>query len=201
MDLTNAKGRINWAHPLGTSACLLIASLALIVYTPYAEFPLALVVMPLLCITLVVLLLVASVRKAKRLQASAALALVAVIATSFAVLKLQEPIRESLRWLLWSNRLKAELLGSPSPRQGELKHIEWEATGFAGVANDTVYLVFDPTNVLASAVRAGSAGKYAGLPCEVLNVRRLEEFWYSVRFYTDEAWGERNALDCSGSVP
>jgi hypothetical protein len=171
------------------------------VYTPYAEFPLVLVVMPLVSVTLLVLLLVAIIRKRKHLQASAALALVAVIATSLAVLKFQEPIRESLRWLLWSNRFKTELLLAPPPRQGELKHIEWQATGFAGVANDTIYLVFDPTDTLASAARIGSPGRYASLPCEVLKVRRLEEHWYSVRFYTDEAWGERNSLDCSGCVP
>jgi hypothetical protein len=77
----------------------------------------------------------------------------------------------------------------------------WEATGFAGVANNTLYLVFDPTDALASAARTGSPGKFTGLPCEVLKVRRLERQWYSVMFYTDEAWGERNTLDCSGRVP
>ena len=200
MDRTKAPGRINWALPVGAAAGLLILSSALIVYTPYAEFPLMLVVMPLVCITLLVLLLVASVRKRKRLQASAAIALVAVIASSFAVLKLQEPIRESLRWLLWSNRFKSELLLAPPPRQGELRHIEWEATGFAGVANNTTYLVFDPKDVLNSAARVGLPGKYTDLPCEVLKVRRLEAHWYSVRFYTDEAWGERNQLDCSGNT-
>ena len=185
---------------MGVAARLLILSLALIVYTPYAEFPLTLVVMPLVCITLLVLLIVATVRKRKRLQASVALALVAVFAISFAVLKLQEPTRESLRWLFWSNRFKAELQQAPSARPGELRHIEWQATGFGGVANDTVYLVFDPSDTLASAARSGSAGKYAGVPCEVPKVRRLENHWYSVRFYTDEAWGERNGMDCRGDV-
>lgn len=201
MDHTRAKGRVNWALPLGVAAGLIFVSTAVIVYTPYAVFPLALVVVPLVCLTLIVLLLVASIRKWKRLQASAALALVAVVATSFAVLKLQEPIRESLRWLLWSNRFKAELLSTPSPQLGEFRHIVWEATGFAGVANNTLYLVFDPTDALASAARTGSPGKFTGLPCEVLKVRRLERQWYSVMFYTDEAWGERNTLDCSGRVP
>src|ERR1035441_4264021 len=142
--------------------------------------------------TLLVLLLIAIVRKRKRLQGSAALALAIVIAISFAVLGLQEPIRQSLRWLLWSNRFKAELMASPAPPTGQLRHMEWQATGFAGVANDTIYLVFDPKDALNSAVRIGSPGKYAGLPCEVLKVRRLEANWSSVRFYTDEAWGERN---------
>jgi hypothetical protein len=199
MDGITARGRINWALPVGTGAGLLILSLALIVYTPYAVFPLVLVVLPLVCITLVVLLLIAIIRKKKRLQASAAAALIVVFATSFAILKLQDSIRDQLRWLLWSNCFKTELQASASFRTGELKHMEWEATGFAGVGNDIVYLVFDPADVLASAARAGSPGIYTGLPCEVLKVRRLEAHWYSVRFYTDEAWGERNQLDCSGT--
>lgn len=201
MGRTKGTGRTNWALPVAVVAGLLILSLALIVYTPYAEFPLTLVVMPLVCMTLLVVLIVAIVRKRKGLRASAALALIAVFVTSFAVLKLQEPIRESLRWLFWSKGFKAELQRAPSARPGELRHIEWEATGFAGVANNTVYLVFDPSDALASAARGGSAGKYAGVPCEVLKVRRLEDHWYSVRFYTDEAWGERNGLDCRGDGP
>ena len=74
--------------------------------------------------------------------------------------------------------------------------MEWEATGFAGVANITVYLVFDPTDSLAVAAKSHSPGKFTGLPCEVLSVLRLESHWYSVLFYTDEAWGQRNALNC-----
>jgi len=76
--------------------------------------------------------------------------------------------------------------------------MEWEATGFAGVANNTVYLVFDPTDVLSQAARSHSPGKYRGIPCEVLLVRRLESHWYSVWFYTDEEWGQRNQLNCTG---
>lgn len=197
MDPAEAS-RINWALPVSAVASLLILAVALIVYTPYAEFPLLFVVVPLICITLLVVLVIAIVKKRKSLRGSTALALVAVAVTSFAILKLQDPIRESLRWLLWSNRFKAELLASPAPRPGELRHVEWEATGFAGVANNTIYLVMDPSDALHSAAQIGSPGKYPGIPCEVLKVRRLESRWYSVRFYTDEAWGEQNSLDCRG---
>lgn len=191
-----AASRVNWVFPVSAVASLLILALTLIVYTPYAEFPLLLVVMPLICITLLVVLVIAIVKKRRHLQGSTALTLAAVVITSFVVLKLQDPIRESLRWLLRSNRFKAELLASPAPRPGELRHVEWEAIGFAGVANNTIYLVMDPTDALHSAAQTGSPGKYPGIPCEVLRVRRLEARWYSVRFYTDEAWGQQNSLDC-----
>ena len=198
MDGFTIRERINWALPVGTGAGLLIVSLALDAYTPYAEFPLLFVVMPLVCISLLIALLIALFRKKRRLWVSAASALVIVIATAFVLLILQEPIRESLRWVLWSSRFEAELLSSPSPRLGELRHMEWQATGFAGVGNDTIYLVLDPTDALAPAAHTGLPGRYTGLPCEVLKVRRLEAHWYSVRFYADEEWGKRNQLDCSG---
>jgi hypothetical protein len=193
-----AASQVNWVLPVSAVVSLLILALALFVYTPYAEFPLLFVVMPLICITLLVVLVIAIAKKRKHLQGSTILALAAVIVVSFAILKLQDPIRESLRWLLWSSRFKAEALASPGPRPGELRHMEWEATGFAGVANNTVYLVMDPSDALHSAAQTGSPGKYPGIPCEVLRVRRLEARWYSVRFYTDEAWGEQNSLDCRG---
>jgi hypothetical protein len=197
MNLEKARGRVNWALPAGTAAAVLIISAILIVWTPYAVFPLLFVLIPLVCLTLLVLLLVASVRKSKRLQISSAIAFAVVIAISFGILRLHDSIRESLRWLLWSNRFKSELMALPSSPHDQLKHMEWEATGFAGVANDTLYLVLDPTDSLAPAARSGSPGKFTGLPCEVLKVRRLEAHWYAIRFYTDEAWGERNQLDCS----
>jgi hypothetical protein len=31
--------------------------------------------------------------------------------------------------------------------------------------------------------------------------QRLESHWYAVTFYTEESWGERNRLNCSGSAP
>jgi hypothetical protein len=122
--------------------------------------------------------------------------LVAFLGASWVLLKNQSTIRPSIRWLLWSHRFKAEVLAQPAPANGELRHMEWEATGFAGVANNTVYLVFDPTDSLAVAAKSHSPGKFTGMPCEVLSVLRLESHWYSVLFYTDEAWGQRNALNC-----
>jgi hypothetical protein len=74
--------------------------------------------------------------------------------------------------------------------------MEWEATGFAGVANNTDYLVFDPTDSLAMPAKSHSPGKFSGIPCEVPRVLRLESRWYSVEFYTDEEWGQRAHLDC-----
>jgi hypothetical protein len=35
-------------------------------------------------------------------------------------------------------------------------------------------------------------------PARRSSMRRLESHWYSVWFYTDEVWGLRNRLNCTG---
>jgi hypothetical protein len=115
------------------------------------------------------------------------LALAAFVAVAAVMDKGGKSLRSYLRWLLWSRSFKAEVLAQPSPRIGELKHVEWEATGFASVAYNTSYLVFDPSDALQ---KVTLPGKVAGIPCEVPVVRRLEKQWYAVQFYTDEEWGK-----------
>lgn len=91
------------------------------------------------------------------------------------------------RWLLHSNVYKAGVLSEPSQQNGLLKHVEWDGWGLAG--NDTtVYLVFDPSDMLATPSRTAAPGKYPGLPCEVARVKRLERYWYTVLFYTQTNW-------------
>lgn len=104
-------------------------------------------------------------------------------------------VRSAARWLAWSQHYKAEVLAQPNVSE-EWKHIEWDGWGWAG-QDTTVYLVFDPTDSLSTAAQEHRPGKFNGLPCEVYAVDRLEKNWYAVRFYTNEWWGRRNALDCT----
>jgi hypothetical protein len=106
-------------------------------------------------------------------------------------------IRSAARWLAWSQHYQAEVLAQSSVSE-ELKHIQWDGWGWAG-QDTTVYLVFDPTDSLLAAAREHRPGKFNGIPCEVPAVDRMEKNWYAVRFYTNEWWGRRNALDCTGS--
>jgi hypothetical protein len=105
--------------------------------------------------------------------------LAAVVAVSAALLMNGRATRDHVRWLVWSHALKAQVMAQLPPVNGELRHVEWEATGFAGVANSTTYLVFDPTDSLS--VQHPSGG-FGGIPCRVALVRRLERQWYSVLF-------------------
>ncbi|HEY6902945.1 MAG TPA: hypothetical protein VI216_01465, partial [Candidatus Acidoferrales bacterium] len=52
-------------------------------------------------------------------------------------------IPEAVRWFLWSSEFQKRVLAQPAAATGDLKHIEWDASGFAGVGNNTAYLVFD----------------------------------------------------------
>jgi hypothetical protein len=106
-------------------------------------------------------------------------------------------VRSAAKWLARSKQYKVEVLAQPSVRE-ELKHFQWDGWGWAGL-DTTVYLVFDPIDLLSSAALKHRPGKFNGVPCEVPAVDRMEKNWYAVRFYTNEWWGRRNTLDCTGS--
>ena len=117
------------------------------------------------------------------------LALVSFIAISWGLEKNERTLRPFFRWLLWSRRYKTELMAEPEPPKGELKHVVWDSWGFVPSGFDVVYLVYDPTDSLAAAATSRTPGRFAGIPCEVPRVLRLERQWYAVDFYTDEEWG------------
>lgn len=126
-----------------------------------------------------------------RRQSTAALPVILMAAVfcagSWLLFKSSDDVRTTGRWLLQSGRYKAAILAQPDPINRELKHAEWDGWGFAG-QETTVYVVFDPNDSLRGAAESHSPGKYAGIPCEVYNVRRLENRWYRVRFYTNTDW-------------
>ena len=145
----------------------------------------------------VALLVTVIVRKRQRVMAFAVFG--AYAAVTLVLFMDQEQLRPILRWTLWSHRYKSELLAQPAPVNAQLKHVEWESSGWGPIGPTIVYLVFDPADSLSAAAKSHRPGRFSGIPCEVPRVRRLESHWYAVTFYTEESWGERNRLDCSGS--
>jgi hypothetical protein len=189
--ITSDRNRVGWRLPLYT----VLGALILFSIGPYD-----LSVVPYLFIVAIVSLFLLNDAIGKRRRQSL-LALVIFWAVSAVLVKNYSSVRDECRWLVWSHEYKAKVLAQRDPGTGELKHIEWDGWGFPGAGDTTVYLVFDPTDALSVAARSHRPGKFGGLPCEVPLVRRLESHWYAVRFYTDEWWGRRNALDCgSGSA-
>jgi hypothetical protein len=118
------------------------------------------------------------------------LALCAVLG-AFIIVWNYSAVRTAARWLIWSRGYKSKVLAQPASGNGELKHIEWDGSGWAG-QNTTVFLVFDPTDSLSAAASSHQAGKFSGIPCEVYSVRRLESHWYTAQFYTNEDWHQCN---------
>jgi hypothetical protein len=96
-------------------------------------------------------------------------------------------LQEKLSWAVSASSYKAKVLTSPPPPAGQLRHVEWDGWGWAGM--DTyVYLVFDPDDSLFTASQRKTSDHLPGVPCAVWNVQRMEPHWYSVRYYTDEQW-------------
>jgi hypothetical protein len=190
-DNTGAARGLNWRLPLSVAAGAGVVHVSLMVYSPYGDLLYLFLIAPIICLIGLTALAIAGLRKRGHQCLSLSMTLIAFLAVSGALHMNSDGLRASLRWLLSSHRFKAEVLAQPAPPKGQLRHMEWEATGFAGVANNTVYLVFDPTDSLSPAARSHSRGKFSGIPCEVPRVRQLERQWYSVRFYTDKVWGER----------
>ncbi len=100
-------------------------------------------------------------------------------------------VRNAARWILEAKSYKAAVMSQPATSNDELRHVEWDGWGWAGM-DTTVYLVYDPADSLAVPAKNHSSGKFRGIPCEVPRVQRLESHWYSVKYYTNETWN-----DCS----
>jgi hypothetical protein len=175
------KSPVKWTLAL-TAVVLLSLELFLTLFTIDLVEWLCLIV-----ITVIVPGLLALAFFTKRLSAGVAIAVFIVYClTTGIVLRQRNEIRTGTRWFLWSKRYKAQVLATDAAN-GELQHIEWDGWGFAG-ADTTVYLVFDPSDSLFTAAGDHSSGKFAGVPCRVPFVHRLEAHWYTVLFYTDTNW-------------
>lgn len=191
----SAEGRFGWRLLLGAALIGLLAFVA--VATCQADTSLFLnlfVVAPVLLVLTIGSVIYAVIRRRQLRTMLATLAVLWAMAACFFVYNREHPfiIRETARWLIWSHEYKQQVLAQPTSVGGDLKHIEWDASGFAGVANNTAYLVFDPTDTLSGAARNDGATNFKGVPCKVRAIRRMESQWYTVLYYTDQTWGECN---------
>jgi hypothetical protein len=193
-DLADHR-RFDWRRPAVAAVVALFVGLLITIYGIDIDWLLYAAAVAVL--GGIALLVTVIVRERQRVMAFAIFgAYVAVTAVLFMD---YGQIRPILRWMLWSHRSKSELMEQPAPANGQLKHVEWERSGWGPVGPTIVYLVFDPADSLSAAAKSNTPGRFGGIPCEVPRVHRLESHWYAVTFYTEESWGERNRLDCSGS--
>jgi hypothetical protein len=182
--------QFNWQLPLFAILAAAVLLLLLFFWSPDADLLYILVIGPAVCLACLTLLVIAVFRRRQRQALSIFLTLVGVLFVSIALLKYEPAVRPWLRWLVLSNRLKSQVLAQSTPESGQLRHIEWDGWGGTPVGDWTAYVVFDPTDSLSNAATDQSGGRFAGIPCHVDAVRRLETHWYSVTLSMNEWWDQ-----------
>lgn len=191
----NSKSRFGW--PLVFQAAvigLLVFTAASICPADIPFFLFVFVLAPILFVVSIGSLIQTVIRHRQFQTILAILAVLWVLGVSFFLYNQDHPfaIRENAKWLTWSYEYKQKVRSQPASPNGDLKHMEWDSSGFAGVANNTVYLVFDPTDTLSAADRNNQTAKFNDVICKVRSIRRLEKHWYAVLFYTDQTWSDCN---------
>lgn len=185
---------INWRPPLlaGFVACVIFVSIA-VCQLDTALILYLFVLVPILIVVSIALLSYAIFVKVRRRRLTVLVTLGTLWAVSvFAfIFHTYHPsaVRTTAKWLVWSRSYKEKVLAQHAPRNGELKHVEWDGWGFAG-QDTTVYLVFDPADSLSASAPGRQSTKFDGIPCAVDEVSRLESHWYVVRFFTNEDWDD-----------
>jgi hypothetical protein len=184
------RDHLSWRMLLYAVLFAISVMLLLFVYDKDPLVSYLFLMLPAGCLAFLVVLVVAIFKRTRK-SFSLVLAVVAFVFAAGALLTTQNIVRPSLRWLVWSRRLKAEVLAQATPVNEEFKHIEWDGWGGAPVGDWTAYVVYDPTDslsVAAKSVGSGTYKRYKGIPCEVESVRRLESHWYSVVLGMNEWW-------------
>lgn len=182
---------MNWRLPLSALVVAVFVMLLLFVYASDPALEYLFLIVPTVCLAILVLLVVAVFSKKTRRTLPLLLAAVVFLVVAGAMLKTQDAVRPSLRWLLWSRRIKAQVLAQPIASNEEFKHVEWDGWGGTPVGDWTAYVVYDPNDSLAVEAKNGREAGYTklkGIPCEVESVRRLEPHWYSVVLGMNEWW-------------
>ena len=121
-----------------------------------------------------------------------ALVVLASIAISLSLLVfigIPRGLHAHVLWLFSSREYKREVLSSPHAVT-EFRHAEWRGDGWGGtpVGDWTGYVVYDPSDALPITNRNNPPMRIAGIPCQVVEVRRLERNWFSVVTSENQFW-------------
>src|ERR1700730_5043287 len=138
IEKTADAKRINWRRPLYAALVALIVFVAIHMCGSDISFFLHLfVVAPILVVSSICVLLyvVVSKNRSRCLPLLQTLVIFWGIGTSLFIYEIGDPvaIRTAARWLVRSHHYKEEVLAQPTAANGDLKHIEWDGWGFAGM--------------------------------------------------------------------
>jgi|HubBroStandDraft_6_1064221.scaffolds.fasta_scaffold407095_2 hypothetical protein len=198
-EKTIEPGRPNWWLPRRVAIVEIVIFIPIAISHPDMVFFLGIfLILPILCAASIVLIVlvfrsVFGSGRFRPLPLLTTLAILWLIPAGLVFYERAHPfaLHETARWVGRSKKYKDEVSAQPASN-GELRHIEWDGSGFAGIANQTVYLVFDPSDSLSAGGEGRGKTKFNGIPCEVRSVQRLERHWYSIVFYTDQDWSHCN---------
>jgi len=184
LDKAIYKDRFAWWFSLCVLGCGVLVLFPLTVSSSDLSVALyALATVPIICFFLLIL----SYKYRGKQRVAALSTFAAFLIYTAALFTHFIDTRDAVRWFVHGRALKDEVLAQSVLTPASLRHVEWEGWGFAG--NDTtVYLVFDPTDTLATGANLRESGKFGHLPCEVFRIRRREKGWYTVQFYTNTDW-------------
>jgi hypothetical protein len=114
---------------------------------------------------------------------------VSIVVSFLTFIGIPAGLRPHVYWLLWSRQYKRDVLSSPGA-SAELSHAEWDGDGWGGapVGDWMGYVVYDPSDALPRTDTNEPPIRIAGIPCDVVAVRRLEKCWYSVVTDMNQFW-------------
>ncbi len=183
--------RFGWWLILYVAACATVLNFFILIssFFDLGEIAYLFLCVPILSLLMVILVVFAAVREKRMPGLPVFLSFPVYWVISWVLFTNMDAVRTHARWFLESRGYKAQVLAQPEPGNGELRHIEWDGWGWAGM-DTSVYLVYDPADSLAVPASNHSSGKFRGIPCVVPRVRRLESHWYSVKYYTGATWNQ-----------
>ncbi len=188
-EATNSRNQFNWKLPIYAGILALATFLPIVAFDGAIGLLLDIFVTVTTCLVLLVVAIVIAFRKNWLLCGAVFSMLVVFSAVSYGLLLNQLALHTEANWLLFSKKYKSEVLTQQVPPKGDLKHIEWDGWGWG--SNDTsMYLVFDPDDSLPALIKSHPTGRLNGELCGVSWMRRLQNRWYAVLFYTNTAWGD-----------
>jgi hypothetical protein len=189
IEAASRRNFSKWWLPLFAGILALVVSTLILISSIFdlGEIAYIFLVVPLISVVVAISVLISAKRSRRTPSLSTFLSLPVYWVVTWIFFANQFNVRTTIRWILDGGKYKASMMKQPEPPKGELRHLEWDGWGWAGM-DTNVYLVFDPADSLAAPAKSHSAGKFKGIPCEVYRVRRLERGWYSVQFYTDANW-------------
>jgi hypothetical protein len=180
---------MHWRFPTLGAVAAIFLLLLLFLFTRDPALWFLFLVMPCLALLLLVLLVLLMFRRTRGLAANLLVGTLLLVGITTIGWRFQATLRPKLRWSIYSQTFKRQVLAQPSNPSGDFKHIEWDGWGGGPVGDWSVYVVFDPTDSLNAEAGHKNPGRIRGIPCEAENIQKLEPHWYSVTLMN--AWWER----------